>query len=108
MKDVLTQLCRQSRRPTSRACRTLLACVVALLALATSTTSASAALGQLRVVVWNTASDGENNAPTTPRTGFEAIMQAIGQENVNGLARPADLISLQEQALIAGPSGASI
>ena len=99
---------RQSRRSSSRAPETLLACAIALIVLAGPAIPAIAALGQLRVVVWNTASDGENNAPTTPRTGFEAIMQAIGQENVNGITRPADILCLQEQSLIAGPSGASI
>jgi hypothetical protein len=108
MNDVRIDQFSRLRRSTSRACNTLLACAIALLSLVISSPSASAALGQLRVVVWNTASDGENNAPSTPRTGFEAIMQAIGQENVNGIARPADLLCLQEQSLVPGPTGASI
>lgn len=45
---------------------------------------------QLRIVSWNTAGG--------PREGLGDILAAIGNESVNGIARPIDVLSLQEQS----------
>ena len=59
---------------------------------------------QLRVVTYNTNTFGtEGDIPGLPanhrpvRTGAEIVFEAIGEELVNGIARPADIILLQEQ-----------
>ncbi|MEM7316209.1 MAG: hypothetical protein AAF497_24005, partial [Planctomycetota bacterium] len=57
----------------------------------------SSAIGQLRVVTYNTANGGENNSPSTPRSGMSTILEAIGNESRNGIAKPIDVLSLQEQ-----------
>ena len=59
------------------------------------------AIGQLRVVNYNTANGGENNSPSTPRTGMSTILEAIANESRNGIAKPIDVLSLQEQATAA-------
>jgi hypothetical protein len=46
--------------------------------------------GQLRVVSYNTQGG--------PNAKLENVLQAIGEENVAGIARPIDLLLLQEQA----------
>lgn len=51
---------------------------------------ASTATAQLRVVTWNTAGG--------PRSGLGDILEAIGNEEVNGIAKPIDVLSLQEQS----------
>lgn len=48
---------------------------------------------QLRVVSWNTAGG--------PREGLGDILEAIGNEDVNGIAKPIDILSLQEQSSVA-------
>ncbi len=45
---------------------------------------------QLRIVDYNTGSQA--------RPGLDTIFAAIGAESVNGIAKPADIITLQEQA----------
>jgi hypothetical protein len=45
---------------------------------------------QLRIVDYNTT-DG-------PRAGLSTVLQAIGEEAVNGFAKPIDVLSLQEQS----------
>jgi hypothetical protein len=60
--------------------------VTAVIALASA---APAAYGQLRVVTYNTA---EAARPT-----LGTVLQAIGNDSVNGIARPIDVLSLQEQ-----------
>lgn len=46
-------------------------------------------LGQLRIVSYNTAGG--------PRPGLDVVLVAIGEESVNGIARPIDVLALQEQ-----------
>lgn len=55
------------------------------------------ALGQLRVVTWNTNGGA--------RSGMQDVLAAIGLEEVNGFAQPIDVLSLQEQS---GSDSASI
>ncbi|QDU70753.1 hypothetical protein [Mucisphaera calidilacus] len=50
---------------------------------------AAPAHAQLRVVSYNTAGG--------PRNGLDDILQAIGDEVTNGVAKPIDVLSLQEQ-----------
>ena len=45
---------------------------------------------QLRIVDYNTT-DG-------PRAGLATVLQAIGEQAVNGFAKPIDVLSLQEQS----------
>ena len=56
--------------------------------------------GQLRIVTYNTNTfDTEVGASNirTVRAGADIVIEAIGEEVVNGIARPADIILLQEQ-----------
>jgi PEP-CTERM motif len=72
-----------------------LSLVMAVLCLFALAGSASA---QLRIVNYNTANGtfpSGNNA--SPRTGMDNVLQAIGDELVNGIARPIDVLILQEQ-----------
>lgn len=63
----------------------------ALLAALTSLVVASGyCRAQLRIVSWNTAGG--------PREGIGDILAAIGNESVNGVSRPIDVLSLQEQS----------
>ena len=55
---------------------------------------------QLRVVTYNTNTFGTEIGASNIRTIREEadiVLQAIGEESVNGIARPADIILLQEQ-----------
>ena len=56
------------------------------------------AKAQLRIVTYNTANgtfpSGNNYLP---RTGMDNVLQAIGSESTNGIARPIDVLILQEQ-----------
>jgi len=54
---------------------------------------ADAARGQLRIVTYNTA--------TGPRAGMDTILEAIGAELVAGIAKPIDVLVLQEQQSVA-------
>ena len=60
----------------------------------------SDAQAQLRIVTYNTntfdTEVGGSNIRTV-RDEADIVFQAIGEENVNGIARPADIILLQEQ-----------
>ncbi len=69
-----------------------LALVVILLSALPDDTS-----GQLRVVTYNTANSGDNNGPSSPRSGMDVVLEAIGNESVNGIAKPVDVLLLQEQ-----------
>ena len=53
-------------------------------------TLCSSVHAQLRVVTWNTAGG--------PRDGLGDILEAIGNEEVNGIAKPIDILVLQEQS----------
>ena len=66
-----------------------------LLAVVVLLACVSDANGQLRIVSYNTA-NGEQNQQD-PRPGMGAILQAIGAETVNGIAKPIDVLALQEQ-----------
>jgi endonuclease/exonuclease/phosphatase family metal-dependent hydrolase len=56
------------------------------------------AAGQLRVVTYNTANaSGIPGNNINPRTGMGIVLQAIGDETSNGIARPIDILMLQEQ-----------
>jgi endonuclease/exonuclease/phosphatase family metal-dependent hydrolase len=55
---------------------------------------APALRGQVRVVSYNIEAD--TGGFTTPRPGFDTVLQGIGNELVNGFARPLDILSLQE------------
>jgi len=58
------------------------------------------AQGQLRVVTYNTNTfqDGfPDGIERFARPGVDVALQGIGEELVNGIARPADIILLQEQ-----------
>jgi endonuclease/exonuclease/phosphatase family metal-dependent hydrolase len=59
---------------------------------------AGPASAQLRIVNYNTANGTfpSGNNPS-PRTGMDNVLQAIGDELVNGIARPIDVLILQEQ-----------
>ena len=52
---------------------------------------------QLRIVTYNTANSGEGQAPSSPRSGMSTILQAIGNESTGGIAKPIDVLLLQEQ-----------
>jgi hypothetical protein len=55
--------------------------------------AAAPASGQLRIVDYNTTGG--------PRLGLDIVLAAIGSEIVNGIARPPDVLALQEQAFSA-------
>src|SRR3954463_14655001 len=65
--------------------------ITAIVALALSVQSASA---QLRIVSYNTTG--------APRSGMDVVLRAIGQETRNGIAKPIDVLLLQEQSRSAG------
>ena len=58
----------------------------------------ASAVAQLRIVTYNTANSGDGSSPTTPRSGMDIVLQAIGNESRLGIARPIDILALQEQA----------
>ncbi|MEE9211518.1 MAG: hypothetical protein V3U29_02580, partial [Phycisphaeraceae bacterium] len=60
--------------------------------------AASPALGQLRIVTYNTANGSFSGNNIFPRTGMDVVLQAISDEVTNGFARQIDVISFQEQA----------
>ncbi len=63
------------------------------LLLFTLATSSSRVYAQLRVVSYNTAT----GSTSTPRTGLDTVLEAIGDEIVNGFSKPIDVLALQEQ-----------
>lgn len=56
--------------------------------------SAAVFAASLRVVTYNIEAD--IGGYTTARPGLTTVLQAIGNETVNGLARPIDVLALQE------------
>lgn len=74
-------------RPRTPAFQLLASCLLGLLL-------ATVAQAQLRIVTYNTAT----SPPTqTARPGLSTVLQAIGAESVNGIAKPVDVLLLQEQ-----------
>jgi endonuclease/exonuclease/phosphatase family metal-dependent hydrolase len=62
------------------------------------------AAAQVRILNWNTL-DG----PTTATdVNFRAVFQAIGADSVNGIAKPVDVLALQEQTDVSGPAIAAM
>ncbi|MEM6689240.1 MAG: hypothetical protein AAF664_07440, partial [Planctomycetota bacterium] len=60
----------------------------------------SNAWAQLRIVTYNTNTFGTEVGSSNIRNArpeVDVVLQAIGEEVVNGIARPADIILLQEQ-----------
>ena len=57
---------------------------------------AAAAHGQLRVVSYNTAT-GDPDVADTARPGMEVVLASIGEELRSGIAKPIDVLLLQEQ-----------
>lgn len=53
--------------------------------------------GQLRVVTYNTATAAPGNGVFTARPGADVVLEAIGAESVGGIAKPIDVLLLQEQ-----------
>lgn len=53
--------------------------------------------GQLRVATYNTATSGENGSPSEPRSQMRRVLEGIGDQMVSGIARPLDVLLLQEQ-----------
>ncbi len=58
--------------------------------------SAESAQAQLRIVSYNTLT-GENPGVQTARPQAATVLEAIGLQNVNGIAKPIDVLLLQEQ-----------
>ncbi|MEM7683073.1 MAG: dockerin type I domain-containing protein [Planctomycetota bacterium] len=56
----------------------------------TASPALTTAQAQLRIVSWN-----PNGGP---RPGADVVLEAIGDDNVNGIARPIDILFLQEQS----------
>ncbi len=64
--------------------------------------NAEYAHGQIRVVTYNTANaTGIEGNTAIPRTGMEVVLEAIGDESTGGIAKPIDILALQEQDDIA-------
>jgi hypothetical protein len=51
---------------------------------------------QLRIVTYNTAT-GNPGGVQTARPGMDIVLTSIGEETINGIARPIDVLLLQEQ-----------
>jgi len=66
------------------------------LACASLLCSASFAHAQLRIVTYNTLT-GENPGVQTARPTAAMVLEAIGLQSVNGVAKPIDVMLLQEQ-----------
>jgi hypothetical protein len=58
---------------------------------------APAAHGQLRVVTYNTATGNPSPGVQTARPDMDIVLTAIGEESINGIFRPVDVLLLQEQ-----------
>ena len=56
--------------------------------------SSLALAGDLRVASYNIEAD--INGVTTPRAGMSTVLKGIGDEDVNGIQRPLDILALQE------------
>lgn len=75
-------------------------CVV-LLCMIYGTLAGTAAHAQLRVVTYNTATANTFSNVFTARTGADTVLEAIGDESVGGIAKPIDVLLLQEQHFMA-------
>jgi endonuclease/exonuclease/phosphatase family metal-dependent hydrolase len=54
----------------------------------------SASAQTLRIVAYNIEAD--TDGVTTPRSGLYTVLEAIGQQSVNNIARPIDILALEE------------
>lgn len=77
---------------TGRSMTALLPCLAAALAMG----AAEPAWAQLRIVSYNTAT-GQNPGTQTARPETATVLEAIGAELVAGIAKPIDVLLLQEQ-----------
>jgi len=68
----------------------LFACAIALAACFSPLCGAET----LRVASYNIEADIDGY--TTPRPGLDTVLEAIGQQSVNGIVRPLDIVALQE------------
>ena len=68
-----------------------------VLGFATLTEMKADVYAQLRIVTYNTATHGDGQTPATPRIGMNTILEAIGNESTGGIAKPIDILLLQEQ-----------
>jgi hypothetical protein len=60
----------------------------------------NSAHAQLRIVTYNMSSSSIGS-PYTPRTGSDIVLKSIGEELVNGIAKPIDVLLVQEQNRLA-------
>ncbi len=67
--------------------------LVTLLALSIMSAS-SASAAALRIVSYNIQADVDG--VTTPRPGLDTVLEAIGEQNMNGVLQPLDILALQE------------
>lgn len=65
-------------------------CAITIVFLCVSGALPPVALAQLRAVTYNTTG--------APRTGMDIVLTAIGEEVRNGIAKPIDILLLQEQS----------
>ncbi len=56
--------------------------------------SPSARAQFLRIVTYNIEADVNGN--TTPNAGLDTVLEAIGEQNLNGVLRPIDILGLEE------------
>jgi len=59
-------------------------------------TAVSPVSAQLRVVTYNVANGSGVGNSIVPRTGMDLVLTAMGNESVGGIARPIDILMLQE------------
>lgn len=59
--------------------------------------ASNSAVAQLRIVSYNTATASPGSGSVTARTGIDTVLEAIGAESTNGIAKPIDVLLLQEQ-----------
>ena len=74
---------------------------VGLLCMIYCTIAEKATQAQLRVVTYNTATANTFSNVFTARTGADTVLEAIGDESVGGIAKPIDVLLLQEQHFMA-------
>jgi hypothetical protein len=80
---------KKMRLNSSRACASVFA-VVSLLGVCHQ----SYAGNTLRIVDWNIEDD--INGATTPRAGFNTVLEGMGNEIIAGVAQPIDVMALEE------------
>jgi hypothetical protein len=56
------------------------------------------AKAQLRIVTWNTATGNSSPGYAGRQADFNRVLDFIGREEVNGIAKPIDVLILQEQS----------